>query len=162
MRAWVPGVATASCRTTGRVWASLLNHYTYVQVWPKPSRGTFSLGSGYRLGVGDLPRVTNILAVSPLASPSPFLGKGHQLNQTQGPLRAGVGPLPKESMTFEVNVEIWWFHVNFFLSSYDDSVINGSFFLPNQICYIIYIWKNLWSTVYPKAFIEPLERKLQS
>lgn len=73
---------------------------------PSPLKATFSLGSGYRLGVWDLPRVTNILAVSPLASPSPFLGKGHQLSQTQAPLRAGVGPLPKESMTFEVNVEI--------------------------------------------------------
>lgn len=129
MRPWLPSVATASCRTTGRVWASLLNHYTCVQVWPKPSKGTFSLGSSYRLGVWDLPQVTNILAVSPLASPSPFLGKGHQLSQTQAPLRAEVGPLPKASMTFEVNVEIWWFHVNFFYHPMIiQSVMEASFF----------------------------------
>lgn len=56
---------------------------------------TVGLGSVSSLGVWDLPQITDVLRVVPLASPSPFLGKGHQLSQMPAPLSAGVGPLPK-------------------------------------------------------------------
>lgn len=44
---------------------------------------TVGLRSSSGLGVWGLPWVIDILGILPLASPSPFLGKGHQLSQTQ-------------------------------------------------------------------------------